>query len=832
MPMEALRQDFRHALRTFRSNPLFAATAILALTLGIGANAAIFSVVDAVMLKPVPFAEPETLIQLVHTGRDGQPNSTGSSPARYLLWREQSDVLEDVTAYRRVWLNYSGSEILERISGSRVTESYFRTFRAPMALGRPFTPEEDQPGALQTTVISNDFWTRRLGSNPNVLGATLSLSGTPYTIVGVTAPEFDTREFGDIDIWVPFQLDPFTTDDGESLEVAARLKSGVSLGEAQARLASTLAVYRERFPRSALVEGAGFSAVSFRDAVTGTGEGTIFRNSSTRTLWLLLGAVACVLLIACANVASLMLIRASARDREIAVRTALGAGRWRIVRQLLTESALLSVIAGTAGLVLGFLGIRALLAINTAGLPRLGDAGSLLGMDWRIIGFTLLVSVTTAILFGLPPALVASRTDVNTVIKYSSSRSGTGYRAGKSRSVLIVAELALAVVLLTGAALLIRTTLAFFAVNPGFNVDDVIAMRTSLSEPRFGTSVAIEGLSTGTLDSIRAIPGVEAAAASCCVPLQGAWGSTFKIVGRDDERRPFTSGGLVTVSTGEYFEVFEIPVIRGRAYNRFDDSRSLPVVMVNRAFAETWWPDGQDPIGASILIGEGTPMMSGEPARQVIGVVENVRKAGLDVVRPTMYVPLAQASDAWLRFILESDPLAWLVRGNIDPMQLSAAVRERIRRSTGVPVTDIQPMKEIVSVSISRQRASMLLMTIFGGVALLLAAIGVYGLIAFSVQQRAHEIGIRMALGAERGRILGMIIRQGILLVAAGTAIGLVAAYYLTGLLTSILFDIEPTDPIAFIGVPLILMLVGIAAVSVPAFRASRVSPLNALRYE
>ena len=829
--MEVLIRDIRQAFRTFRKAPLFALTAVLVLTLGIGASTAIFAVINAVILKPVSFSDPDTLVQIIHTGPNGEPSTSSGSPAKFMLWREQSEVIEDVAAYRSVSLNLKGARVPEQVSASQVTEAYFRTFRVPLVLGRTFAADEDLPGAAKTAVVSHDFWQNRLGGNPGIIGTTLSLSGDPYTVVGVTAPELDARELGDIDIWVPLQLVPNTTNDGESLKVAARLKPGISLEQARERLASSIATYWERFPNSALRADVGFGAVLFRDAVIGTGASTLFRNSPRRMLWLLFGSVAFVLLIACANVASLMLIRARARDREMAVRTALGAGRWRIARQLVTESAILSAVGGILGMILGFVGIRALLAIDTADLPRLGDAGTWVSIDWRVIGFTVFLSGATAIVFGLLPALAASRSDLNAVIRHSGGRSGTGFRENGSRSVLVVAEIGLAAILLVGAALLIRTTLALNQVDPGFNVDDVVVMRTSLSDAQFHTSSAVLELSTNTVESIDAIPGVRAASASCCVPLQRSWGTAFKIIGRDDAGRQFTSGADVTISMGDYFEVFDIPLVRGRVFDQQDDSRTAPVVVVNRAFAERWWPAGQNPLVERLsLLSEGSAATGDQIVREVIGIVENVRKTGLDVVRPTMYVPLAQINDEWLETVLEGEPLAWLVRTDIDPMQLSASVRDAVSRITGVPVTDVQPMT--VSESISRERVNMLLMTVFGAVALLIAATGIYGLVAFSVQRRTQEIGIRMALGAQRNRIVRMVIGQGMFLVGIGTAVGLVAALLLSNLLASVLFGVEPRDTAVFVGVPLILVLVGFAAVSIPALRASRASPVNVLRYD
>jgi predicted permease len=824
--MDAPLNDLRQALRALRNSPVFAATVVLTLALGIGANTAIFSVFNAVVLRPVPFPEADRLVQLVNTV-NGEPGDTGVSAPVYRHYRAQTDVIEDVGAYRYAWINYSAGDVLERLAASQVTEPYFRTFRASMALGRPFAAEEDLPGAAKTVVVSYDFWTRRLGGDPSVIGTTIRLNGIAHTVVGVMAQAFDTREFGRTDLWVPLQLPAAGTDGGASLAAAARLKPGVSLEQAQAQLEASTAAFRAVTP-TALRDDARFGAVLFKDALIATGSSTLFRNDPRSVLWLLFGAVSCVLLIACANVANLMLVRASAREREIAVRTVLGARRWRIVRQLLTESVILSAVGGALGLVAGYAGIRALSAVSTAGLSRLGEDGALLGVDWRIVAFTVSVSIVVVILSGLLPALITSRADPNSVIRQASGLSMTGQRRHRSRSILVVAEIGLAIVLLIGAGLLIKTMAALNAIDPGVNVDDVVVMRTLLSEERFLAGTTTHNVVQSTLDRIRVIPGVEAAGATCCVPLQRSWGEIFKIVGRDDGGRLFTSGGDVTISTADYFEVFEVPVVRGRAFSERDDAGSTPVIVINRALADRWWPDGQDPVGQKIRIGGGHD----EPEREVIGIVENIRQARLELVRQTMYVPFAQISDTWLKSLLPGDSLAWIVRTSTDPLGAAAAIRNEIQRSTAVPVTDVVAMSEVVADSISRQRANMLLMTVFGGLALLLAAIGVYGLVAYSVRERTHEIGIRMALGARGEQIVGMVVRQGLAVVVIGLVIGLMAAYLLAGLLASILYGVEPRSAGIFTGVPVVLALVALAAVSIPAYRASRADPLQALRHE
>jgi predicted permease len=492
------------------------------------------------------------------------------------------------------------------------------------------------------------------------------------------------------------------------------------------------------------------------------------------------------------------------------------------------------VAGGALGLILGFVGMRALLALSTAGLPRLGETGALMGMDWRVIGFTVGLSALNALVFGLLPAIHLWRTDLNEVIKLSSNRSAGSYRQQRVRSLLVVAQIGLAIVLLIGAALLIRTSIALGSVDPGVTIENIIVMRTPLSEPRLRTTAWLMEVVTRTLEEVRAIPNVEAATASSFVPLQPHLAMLFDIVGRAQDR-PFTGAGVISINTGGYFETFEIPLLRGRVFNERDDAAAPPVVVINRALAERWWPDGQDPLGERMLIGGGnavSPTLADEPIRQIIGVVDDVRTARLtDPPRPGMYLPEAQITDLFRSFNPETN-IAWIVRTSVDPLRLASVIQETIRQTTGGPVMDIETMEQVVSSSISRQQANMFLMTVFGGIALLLAALGIYGLVALSVQHRTHEIGIRMALGAQRDRIAGMVVRQGIRLVAVGTVVGLGAAFFLADLLASVLFGVEPRDLAIFVGAPAILVLISIAAVWIPASRASRVDPLTALRYE
>jgi putative ABC transport system permease protein len=824
--METLAKDVKHAWRMFRESKLFTITAVAALTLGIGVNIAIFSVVNAVLLKPVPFPEPDTLVQLMNAN-NGAPTGPASSPAKYMHWRAQTDVLEHVAAGRNIEMNYGEGDLVQSVDVAQTSAEYFGAYRPPLVMGRWFTAEEDLPNAGYTAVLSHNFWTQRLGSDPDVLGKSVTLSGNPYTVVGVVSGEFDVRDFaGTPEVWVPFQIDPNTVDQGHYFATVARLKPGVTLEQAQARLMASAAAYRDRYTAAAMPETAGFSVVTLQESLV---------RQARPTLLVALGAVGFVLLIACANVANLLLIRATGRRRELAVRAALGAGRWRVMRQLLTESLMLSFAGGALGLIAGYAGMRWLLTVNTAGLPRLGQEGSLLGMDWRIVAFTVVLSIVTGILFGLIPALVASRTDLNAVIKDSSSRSGSSFRQNKTRSVLVLVEVSLAVVLLVGAALLIRTSLALGTVDPGYTTDNVLVMRSSLAGPRFQTSAAVEQMTRLTLERIRAVPGVAAASLTCCVPLQGGYGLPFNIIGRTNEG-PFTGGGGIHVAVPGYFDTYEIPVIRGRAFNDSDTGAAPPVMLISESMAKQFWPNGGDPLADQVHVGGGVPIireLANEPVRQVIGVVGDVRNGSLaQTPGPVMYLPFAQMPDAMTGFLNGSGPMGWVIRTTVEPGSVTQQIQDIIRETMGVPVSSVQNMNDIVSTNTSRQRLNMLLMTIFGGAALVLAAIGIYGLMAYSVQHRTQEIGIRMALGAPAAKVRWSIVGQGMTLVGVGIVVGIVAAFYLATFLAAVLYGVQARDVMVFVGVPTVLAATAFAAVWIAARRASRIDPLDALRYE
>ena len=820
--MELLIQDLKHAFRMFRQNRAFTAAAIAALALGIGANTAIFSVVSAVLLKPVPFPDPDRVVLFMNTSPQGSgPNA---SPAKFAHWRQQTTVVQDATAFRTNVVNYTGGQFPEQLRAGEVSADYFRLFGARVVMGRTFTPEEDRPGGEKVAVLSYGLWTRRFSADPAIIGKSISLSGDPFVVIGVISPDFDIAEFGpEPDLFVPFQLDPNTVDQGHFFQAAARIKPGVTLEQAQAQLKLSADGFRTKFPQ-ALQENNSFSVERLQQ---------VFVRNARPTLLILSAAVAFVLLIACANVANLLLVRATARKREVALRAAIGAGRGRIIRQLLTESVALSVVGGAIGLALGVLGIRALLTINTAGLPRIGDQGALVGIDWRVLAFTAAVSVVTGIVFGLMPALQSSRTDLNRTLKDSVIQSGATFRYNKARSILVVVEVALALLLLVGSALLIRTLVNLRNVNPGYDASNILTMRMSLAGAKYVKTDVVEQLLRDGVERLQALPGVERASATCCVPLEGGYGLPFRILGRPLDKTPFHGGGAwLTISSG-YFDVFKIPIKRGRAFTDRDDAAAPGVVIINEAMAKQFWKDG-DPLNDRILIGAGVMKeLNAERERQIVGIASDVKDGGLNAdPGPHMYVPNAQVPDALNALNVRITPVAWVVRTKGSPYSYSTAIQEQLRQTSGLPVSDVRSMEEVVSRSISRQRFNVLLMTVFGASALLLAAIGIYGLMAYSVAQRTREIGIRMALGAEAQQVRKMVVFQGMRLAVIGVVVGLVAAFALTRLMASFLFGVEARDPVVFIAMPVLLTVVSIVAVWLPARRASTVNPLVALRYE
>jgi predicted permease len=818
--MDVLFQDFRHAIRLFLQGGAFTVTAVIALALGIGANTAIFSLVNTVLLKEPPFPSASRIVIL--ETKTPQGSFQGASPAKFAHWSQQTDVLEDVSAFAGGILNWTGGQTPRQLRAERVSSGYFRLFGVPMVMGRPFNAQQDLPDAAPTVLISEGVWKSYFASDPNILGKVIVLGSQPHTITGVVSTRFDFQDFGDApEVWVPFQLNPNSNDQGHFFQAAARVKSGITFEQANARLGASAAAFRHKFPNG-VGRDESFSAETLKSALV---------QGAERSIWVLVAAVGFVLLIACANVANLLLARAEMRKREIAIRAALGAGRARIIRQLLTESLLLSAAGALLGLILGVLSIRALLSVNTADLPRVGTDGSMVSLDWRVLVFTLAITLLTSVIFGLFPAWRSARADLNATIREGANRSGSGFRQNKARTLLVVVEVALSVVLLVGAGLLIRTAAAIYAVKPGFDTHQVLTMRMSLSGKSLATSAAVEQLIRQATDRLEALPGVEIASATCCVPLEGGYGIGFKILGRPLTDGPFNGGGgFKSVSPG-YFEVFRIHVIRGRSFTKRDNHAGAPVVMINQSMARRHWPKN-NPLQDRIVIGKGMmPEFDAEPARQIIGVVADQRDGSLNQdPQPEMYVPNEQLTDAIQELNAKIRPLSWVVRTHGDPMQLRSAVEETLRQVTGLPVSDVRSMAEVVARSTSRQRFHMLLMSVFGSLSLLLAAIGIYGLMAYSVEQRTQEIGIRMALGAERSNVRGMVIRQGMTFTVLGLLAGMIGAFALAKQLSSFLFGVTAWDPLVFGTIPIVLLGTALLAVWWPAHRATQVDPAETLR--
>jgi putative ABC transport system permease protein len=820
--VHALLRDLRYTVRTLLRAPAFSLAAVAALTLGIGANTAIFSVVDAVLLKPVAAPDPSRVVFLMNTFPQG--SVPAASPAKFVHWRQQTSVLQDVSALMPYTVNDTGGQTPEQLRAAQVSADFFTLFGAPIVRGRTFTADEDRPGGPRVVVLGHGLWTRRFAADPTIIGRTISLGGELYEVIEILGAGFDVEELGvRPELWLPFQIDPNSTDQGHYFRVVARLKPSITLEQARARLQLSAQDFRQRFP-TAIGPNDGFSVEPVREVLV--------RNVRS-TLLVLFGAVGFVLLIACANVANLLLVRATGRRRELAIRAAIGAGRGRIVRQLLTESVVLSLVGGGLGLVAGLAAMRGLLSINTAGLPRIGESGARVGLDWRIVSFTVGVSIATGLLFGVFPALQASRADLSSTLKEGGGRSGTGFRQNKARAVLVVAEVALALVLLVGSALLIRTSLALASVNPGFDATNVLTMRMSLAAPRFAAADAVERLVRDGVERLRALPGVEAASATCCVPLEGGYGLGFVIMGRPLTDRPVHGGGgWITISPG-YFDVFKVPITRGRAIAERDDKGAPPVVVINEAFARQFFKDA-DPLRERLLIGKGGMReFATEEPRQIIGIAGDVRDQGLNSEpNPTMYIPQAQVPDAANALNTRIAPMAWVVRTRAAPYSVSAAVQEQLRQASGLPVSDVRSMNDVVSRSISRQRFNMLLMTVFGASALLLAAIGIYGLMAYSVEQRTQEIGIRLALGARTGDVERMVVVEGMRLAIVGVIVGLASAFGLARVIANLLFGVTARDPLVFTLVPVVLAAVAFVGIWLPARRAVGVDPVIALRAE
>jgi len=805
--MMTLWQDIKYGVRMLVKSPGFTVVAVLALALGIGANTAIFSVVNGVLLRPLPFPEAERLVWFdgVNPAR-GITESSLSMPD-YLDWRSQVDAFESITAFVEGSAILSGEDAEpERVPRGVVTANFFPTIGVNPVQGRALLPEDELRGSEPVAVLSHGLWQRRFGANPNVVGSKLTLSGRSVTVVGVMPAGFDYP--AKAQLWMPLKTDADDERrDNRYLQALARLKPTATLAEAQAQIDTLSGRLGQQYPETS----GGWSA-----RLTGLQEWTT--RSIRTSLLLLLGAVGFVLLIACANVANLLLARAAARRKEIALRTALGAGRRRIIRQLLTESLLLASSGGVVGLALSLFLTDLLVAISPADVPRLDE----IGLDARVLGFTVGVVCLVGLLFGLAPALQASKTDLNDALKEGGRSSTEGRGRNRVRALLVVSEIALSLLLLIGAGLLIKSFVLLRDVNPGFDAENVLTMRISLPAARYTEPQQQANFYRELTERVSALPGVEVAGATVSLPLGG---SNFS-VGRSfvREGRPLATENSLDadyfVATPDYFKTMRIPVKAGRAFTERDTVETPPVVLVNETLARRVFP-GEDPIGKRLTVWRDEQF-----AREIIGIVGDVKSSRLDAETGSqIYVPYAQDA-AW-------GGLSLAVRTKGEPEMLAAGVRGAVRAiDKNLPVYDIKTMDDVLSASVANNRLVVLLFGVFAMFALLLASIGIYGVIAYSVAQRTHEIGIRIALGAQRTDVLGLVVGQGMVPAVIGVIIGLIGAFAVTRIMQGLLYGVSATDPAVFVGVSLLLMIVALTACYIPARRATKVDPIIALRYE
>ncbi|HEY7393074.1 MAG TPA: ABC transporter permease [Bryobacteraceae bacterium] len=829
--LEGLRHDLNHSFRVLRQSPGFAIAAILAIAIGIGANTAVFSLVNAVLLKPLPFPHADRIVQF-EVSYAGAEDPI-ASPKSFTFYGQRATAFQDISAYWLDHVNLTGGPNPELAPAAIVTADFFRLFGAPVLHGRTFTAEEDRPAGGHVVVLSYGLWKRHFGANAAIVGNRILLGDTPYGVVGVLGP-FATEEFEQSpELWLPFQIDPSGTQvDSRLCYIAGRLKPGVALAQARAELPLLTEAARRASPGS-VRPNERRSIEPLRDALVG---------NVRPSLLILLSSVGFVLLLACANVANLLLVRAAARTREMAIRAALGAGRGRIVRQLLTESVALSVIGAALGLALGWTGMRAFLGlypraplstggVNPINFPRIGEAGAGVALDWRVLLFTALAAFLTGILFGIVPALHVSRGDLNTPLKESTGRSGAPIGRTRTLSMLAVSQIALALVLLIGGGLLIRTSIALRSVNPGFDPRNVLTMQTALAGTRYEHAPAADRLFTQGIQRIESLPEVESAAASCCLPLETVWQLPYIVQGRPLNGRFHGFAGWTFVSP-HYFEVLRIPLLRGRAFTDRDTAAAPGVVIINQTMARMGWA-ASDPLHDRLLIGRTFgPQFEADPARQIVGIAADVRDQRLDRrPRPIMYVPIAQVPDAVKAFEFPLLPAAWIVRTRSGSPQSGGAISKILRSvAGGIPVARVRPMEQVAAESTARTQFQTVLMSFFAAAALLLAIIGIYGLTAYSIRRRQQEIGIRMALGARPEDVTRMMLLHGLRLIFLGVIIGLLSAFALARLIAGLLFGVTARDPLVFAAVPVLLTAIAVFAVWVPSRRAARMNPIEALR--
>jgi putative ABC transport system permease protein len=815
--METLLQDIRYGARMLAKHKAFTLVAVITLALGIGANTAIFSVVNELLLRPLPYRDADRVMMLWEVTPTGR-HQNSTSRKNFMAWREQGTSFETIAAFSDQRATLTGAGDPEEVAAQMASSGLFNLLGVDAVVGRTFTRDDIQPGAARVVVLSYGLWQRKFGGDRNVVGKPITLGGEPYTVVGVVPPNFQwhirsrSGTGKPAEIWTLLTMPATQTDSnwhGRFLSVVGRLKPGVSREQAEAELKTIEARISEDDPQ----HSKGFSAevIPVREQLVG---------NVRPALWILLGAVGFVLLIACANVANLLLARAASREKEIAVRTALGARRSRIVRQLMTESVLLAVLGGVCGLGLAWWGIQALVAISPRDLVNLQGVG----LNMTVLGWTLGIALLTGLLFGLVPALEATRVDLNDTLK-EGGKSGTGQSARSRglRGALVVAEVALALVLLVSAGLLVKSFARLRDIDTGFRQDNVLTFVVPVPITKYKEDSQFVNFFRQAEERIRALPGVRAVGMVNYLPLYGGLGSKtgFTIDGAPAPPPGEEPSTNVRVADAGYFGAINIPLLRGRNFTSYEDAEPHNVVLVSESFAQKYFP-GEDPIGKRVAV----EMFDGKPPlTEIVGVVGDVRYDSLTAeAEPTVYFPEPVLTYSSMTFAVHTDE---------DPTQLTPAVRREISAlDPDQPVSDVRTMTQVMAETVGRARFSTLLFGLFAGLATLLAAVGIFGVMNYSVTLRTREIGLRMALGAQPARVLMLVLRQGLVLTLVGIGIGLALALAVTRVMSSLLFGVDATDPATYAAIVPVLAAVSLLACYIPARRATRIDPLVALRYE